>query len=216
MERFNKKQEISLMIMLVIILLFLILLGYKLMNNSKNITDDENDIVDIQEETINNDLYNYSINNRSTDYQKQLFTELEITITEDIIDMEKYATTLTKLFISDLFTLDNKKGSSDITSSQYVYDSYQDNFELMVKDTIYDNIELNIDKTRKQKLPVVKNVIVNSINRDVFLLDDTVIDNEAFYIDITIQYEEDLGYSTIYKVVLVNNDNVLQVVKLSE
>ena len=41
-------------------------------------------------------------------------------------------------------------------------------------------IELDFDGTREQKLPVVKNVIINTIVREPFSFNDTIIDNEAF------------------------------------
>ena len=73
-------------------------------------------------------------------------------VKEEVINDENYASTLTKIFITDLFTLKNKKSSSDVRSSQYVYDDYQETFELMVKESIYSNIELDFDGTRKRFL----------------------------------------------------------------
>ena len=118
------------------------------------------------------------------------------------------------LFITDLFTLDNKKSSSDIRSSQYVYKDYQETFKLMVKESLYSNIELDLDGTRGQKLPVVREVVVNSVTRESFSYNNQIIDNEAYHINVTINYEEDLGYATSGSVVLVKRDNLLEVVKL--
>ena len=177
-------------------------------NNQKDNTSST-----VKEETIANELYDYKITNKATNYEKELFKELETILSEDTIVYDNYASTLTKLFITDLFTLKNKKSSSDVRSSQYVYIDYQETFKLMVKESMYSNIELDLDGTREQKLPVVKNVIINSTTKDKFLYNNEVIDEEAYYIDTTIEYEEDLGYPKNYKVVLVKKDNQLQIVK---
>lgn len=212
-KKLTKKQKILLIGLLIILGVGLIFGIYNLLINYNFNNKKEEDAIIEKEEIIDNDLYNYKISNRATTYEKELFNELKTIVKEDVINDENYASTLTKIFITDLFTLKNKKSSSDVRSSQYVYNDYQETFKLMVKESIYANIELDFDGTREQKLPVVKNVIINTIVREPFSFNDTLIDNEAFNINTTIEYEEDMGYPINYNVVLVKKDKVLQVVK---
>lgn len=180
--------------------------------NDKN----NNSIVEIKEEKIDNDYYDYKITNRATDYEKELFSELEKVISAENILYEDYANVLAKIFVTDLFTLKNKKSSSDVRCSQYVYDEYEETFKLMVKESIYSHIELDLDGSREQKLPVVKNVKVNYINREEFIFNNEVMDKEAFNINVSIEYVEDLGYPNSYNVILINKDKKLQVVRAFE
>lgn len=168
----------------------------------------------IREEEIKVDLVDYKITNKATLYEKELFEELEEILSKDEIDYEMYANVLVKLFIADLYTLNNKKSSSDIRSSQYVYSDYQETFKLMVKESLYSNIELDLDGTRTQKLPEVSEVVVNSITRESFSYNNQIIDNEAYNVNITVNYKEDLGYARSGKVIVVKKDNILEVVKL--
>ena len=179
-------------------------------------SDEANAVETIEKEYLQLDNYGYYMRGNATEYEKSLFEELkEVLSIEDVVE-EDYARIIAKLFISDLFTLSNKYSSSDISSSQYVYSSYQETFELMVKDTIYANIEINLDSKRTQNLPSVTNIEVLSIDKDSFLLESEDLELEAFNIVANISYEEDLGYPTTYEIVMVKNNELLQVVKAQE
>lgn len=207
-----KKSKKILIILLIILGIVVSFVTYKILVKYVFGGNKDSDIIEIEEEKIKNDLYDYKISNRATDYEKQLFNKLETILSEEVISYEEYGKVLAQIFITDLFTLKNKKSSSDVRSSQYVYKDYQETFKLMVKESIYDNIELDLDGTREQQLPEVKEVIINSIKKDIFKYNNEILDNEALYIDTTINYQEDLGYPTNYKVVLIKKDNLLQIV----
>ena len=211
-----KKQRKLLTILLIILGIEIILVTHKILVKYVLVDNKNSDIPEIQEEKINNDLYDYKISNRATDYEKQLFNQLEEIISKELISYEEYGKVLTQIFITDLFTLKNKKSSNDIRSSQYIYKDYQETFKLMVKESLYSNIELDLDRTREQQLPEVTEVTINSITKDIFKYNNEILDNEALFIEATINYELDLGYPTNYKVVLVKKDNLLQVVKASQ
>ena len=117
------------------------------------------------------------------------------------------------MFVSDLFTLNNKNSSSDITSSQYVYIDYQETFKTKIKNTMYANIEIDLDGKRNQDLPEVTNVTINNITNNSFSYNNEILDDEAYYVSVSIEYNKNLGYPDEYEVVLVKNDKLLQVVK---
>ena len=211
----NNQNKIVFVVFCLILFFISIFIVYKVIGKRNNVKN-SNDIVQIKEEKIDNDNYDYKITNRATDYEKELFNELENIVSAENILYEDYANVLVKIFVADLFTLKNKKSSSDVRCSQYVYDKYQETFKLMVKESIYSHIELDLDGSREQKLPVVKNVIVNSINNEEFVFDNKVLDEGAFNINVSIEYVEDMGYPNSYNVVLINKDKKLQVVKTFE
>ena len=59
---------------------------------------------------------------------KENFKELDKILSEETINYEKYAQVLSKLFIIDLYTIDNKKNMYDVGSLEYVYD--KENFKI--------------------------------------------------------------------------------------
>ena len=192
--------------------ILIILVGYKVCTKYMFNNNDE-EIKAPEKQVIELDNYDYYLHGNATNYEQTLGDELKNVLSSEVVNEEEYAKVVTKMFISDLFTLSNKNSSSDITSSQYVYDDYQETYITMVKDTIYSNIEVNLDGKRNQSLPVVKNVEITGVTNDKFLYNGNVLDSNAYYISASIEYEVDLGYPTTYNVVLFKNDDLLQVVK---
>lgn len=214
----KKKRRLTKLGKILIVIILSILFAVVIMfvcNNFLKSKRGEN-IETVKNEVIELDNYNYFIHGNATKYEKKLSEELKKILSVDEVVYEDYASVITKLFLSDLFTLSNKNSSSDITSSQYVYTDYQDMYKLIVKDSIYSNIEINLGEERDQSLPTVTNVDISSVNRNVFSLNKVKIDEQAFYIRANISYEKDLGYPNVYEVVIVKNDNLLQIVKANE
>lgn len=217
-KKLKKNVKILLILSIIVLIIMLILVGYKVCTKYifvEKETEKEPGVKPVEKEEIDLEEYDYYIPSNTTEYEKELFEELKVILIDETIDNDAYANTIAKLFISNLFTLNTKNSSSDITSSQYVYDDYKETFKIMVKDTIYANIELNLDDKRTQVLPVVTNIEITSVERKSFSLNKTVIDKEAYYIKANISYEKDLSYPKEYSIVLVKNNNLLQVVKAS-
>ena len=58
--------------------------------------------------------YGYQLHdNKSKEYQA-LFKELENVLKEDVVDEKKYAELISKMFILDFYTLDNKVAKTDV------------------------------------------------------------------------------------------------------
>lgn len=214
----NKKsiisyKKFSLIMVGIILVILIILVGYKVCTKYIFNNDDDDEIKIPEKQVIELDNYDYYLHGNATSYEQTLADELKNILSSEVVNEEEYAKVVAKMFISDLFTLSNKNSSSDITSSQYVYDYYQETYMTMIKDTIYSNIEVNLDGKRNQSLPTVKNVEITTINNDKFLYNGEVLDSNAYYISASIEYEVDLEYPTTYNVVLVKNNDLLQVVK---
>ena len=66
---------------------------------------------------------------------------------------------------------------------------------------------------RNQELPIVKKVEINSIDISTFVYNEKTFEN-SYYINVTINYEVDLGYASNVDLVIVKNNNKLEIVKM--
>lgn len=159
------------------------------------------------------DNYNYTLNSNATDYYKGLFNELSNLLKNDDFDEKSYAELVSKLFITDVYTLDNKLNKNDIGGTEYVYSNFKDDFNMIAQSTIYKNIKNNMYNDRVQDLPIVKEVIINSIDNDDFEYEKNLFEN-AYYVDVSVNYESDLGYPTNISLVIIKNNDKLEVAKM--
>lgn len=159
------------------------------------------------------DNYNYTLNSNATDYYKGLFNELSNLLKNGDFDEKSYAELVSKLFITDVYTLDNKLNKNDIGGTEYVYSNFKDDFNMIAQSTIYKNIKNNMYNDRVQDLPIVKEVIINSIDNDDFEYEKNVFEN-AYYVDVSVNYESDLGYPTNISLVIIKNNDKLEVAKM--
>ena len=214
-KKMSKKVKFILCLLLIILTVLLFLVGHKVYVKYFSLDDNETIDEEVIEESIELDNYDYFLRRNATSYEKGLAEELKTVLSNEEVNFEEYAKVLTKLFVSDLFTLNNKKSGSDITSSQYVYDDCKDKFKIKVKDTIYSNVNINLDGTSNQNLPVVTNVEVTEVNNKKFLYNGSSLDDNAYWVKVSIEYDKDLGYPASCEVVLIKVDNLLQVVKVN-
>ncbi|MDD3392980.1 MAG: hypothetical protein PHE54_05530 [Bacilli bacterium] len=205
-RKLNKWKIISL---IVVVLSIIALASYLLFfHNNKSGNDDNGS-------TVIDSVNNYKLDDNKTTYYKNLFAKLKEELKKEEVNEETYATLITQLFVSDFFTLDNKVSSSDIGGTQFVYESYQDDFESSAKTTIYNHVESNIYGDRDQDLPIVHSVDVISIDKISYdYLDLT--DDDAYEIEVQITYEKDMGYQDKAILTLVHNNDLLEIVKMSE
>lgn len=215
-KRKTNKKKIIFISLGILIIVIISAFGIKFLIDSKDTKQEKPKIENKKEEEKVSVLetYNYKISDNATEYEKNLFKELEATLNKEEVNFEEYATILSKIFIADLLTLNTKKSSSDITSMQYIYDNYREYYKTKVMDTIYSTIELNLDGKRTQELPTVKEVTVSSITNEAFSINKEVVDSNAFKIKVDIEYEKDLDYPTNYTIIMIKNENLLQVVKV--
>ncbi len=203
------KRKIGLIIVLILIIGCLCLLIFKdKLIPKKNNNEKEVKIVD----TI--DGFNYKLSENATGLYKTEFKKLKEILENDVIDYENYAKSLSKLFIIDLYTLENKINKYDITSTQFVYPSIVENYILNVEDTIYKYIEDNSDSNRSQTLPKVSDVIIDEIEKSSYKFDN--INYEAYKVILHWNYVEDLEYDKEGTLYLVKNDKYLYVIEKNE
>ena len=156
------------------------------------------------------DKYSYTLDERDTKYMKEEYNELKKVLSGNI-DYKLYASSIAKLFIIDLFTLNNKINKYDVGSVEYVYPNSINNFKLNVSNTIYSNIEDATYNKRKQSLPEVKSVEVNSIQNTHYTIGEKEFD--AFEIELQWNYVQDLGYDNSGLIKIIKDNDKVYVVE---
>lgn len=196
----KRKYKIPLYVLLLLILVIggLFIFSYFNKGDSANVK-----IVD----TIDN--FSYTLDERDTKLMKDTYNDLKKTLKAKDIDYEEYAKYLAKLFVIDLFTLDNKINKYDVGSTEYVYPDAKDNFVVNVEDTLYRHILNNSNGKRKQKLPVVSDVEIGHIEEKEYVYNETTF--EGFLVTLKWDYEVDLGYDKEASINIVRKDNMLYV-----
>ena len=80
------------------------------------------------------ELYGYTLDDKDTELYKDLFLELKEELNKEEIDEELYASILSKLFIVDVYTLDNKLTSTDIGGLEFIHYDMVENFKINLGD----------------------------------------------------------------------------------
>ena len=124
--------------------------------------------------------------------------------------MDEYVESISKLFIIDLFTIDNKVSKYDIGGLDYLYDGAKESFRSKILDTIYKNVEDNSYKNRKQSLPIVENITNISKEQTSYKINETEYD--AYFVTIAWDYQSDLGYDKNAKLTIIKEENKLSII----
>ena len=151
--------------------------------------------------------FDYTLDKENTNLMKENFKELKDILANDNINYEDYAKTLAKLFIIDLYTIDNKKSMYDVGSLEYVYD--KENFKTRCQNTLYKG--LNDKSTRKNnEYPIVESINIDSFENGEFTYNDNKY--ESYEITLSWDYKKDLGYDKKGKVTIIKIEDKLYVV----
>lgn len=199
-----KFKKILILLFVFILIIFVLVFGIKKLTTKKEVVTKEVEVID----SINN--FDYHLNDNETKYYNELFTSLKELLNNEGYDEKEYAILVSKLFLADFYDLNSKVMKSDVGGIQFVYSNYRNDFTLGAVDSIYKFVESNVYGDRKQKLPVVKNVELVNVSNDSFEYLDEV-DENAYYLDMKIDYEKDLGYPTLVSLVLIHNGDKLEI-----
>ncbi len=151
--------------------------------------------------------FDYTLDKDNTNLMKENFKELKDILAKDDINYEDYAKTLAKLFIIDLYTIDNKKSMYDVGSLEYVYD--KENFKTRCQNTLYKGLKEK--STRKNnEYPVVESINIDSFENGEFTYNDNKY--ESYDVTLSWDYKKDLGYDKSGKVTIIKIEDKLYVV----
>jgi hypothetical protein len=201
----KRRTDIKILIFLILIGLALFgYLGYRVYNDFFKSKNTHKPIDSIE-------LYEYTLSNNDTSVYKDNFKALSKVLNAKPIDYTEYAKLISKLFIIDLYTLNNKMGSTDIGGVEFLHKDLRDNFKENIGASLYKFMENNLDGKRTQKLPEVKDVTIDNIIESKYTYKNTVYD--GYIVDVSWTYVVDLGYETKAKLTLINDKDILYIVK---
>lgn len=212
---------------ILIVLLILIIIGIVAFVMYNYLYDKKDDTEVKVIKSIDN--YGYTLKENETKLYKENFDELVNILNEKDVSKEDYAKCISKLFIIDFYTLSNKKSKNDVGGSEFVYPEIKDNFIEKARSTIYKYIESDVEK-RTQSLPTVSEIKDVTIEDTTFTIYDkttttttkryktttskkgTTVD--AYKVNITWDYSEDLGYEKEANIIIIEKENKLYIVEM--
>lgn len=195
------------LIVISVLLVGVIALGvFKIFHSS----EEEKTDVNVTSVISNINDYGYTLDDRDSDYMKEVFQELEDILNATEVDYQAYAEALAKLFVIDFYTLNNKINKYDVGSLEYILSSGVYTFRQKAQDTIYRDILDNTYRDRIQDLPEITNVTILNTEETTYTLNEEEVN--AIKVEMNYEYREDLGYDTEGTIYFVRNGNKLEVV----
>ena len=165
----------------------------------------------VKKEISTIDYYGYSLKTNHPKLYKDIYKELDKVLSSETINYKSYASLISKLFIIDVFTLDNKLASTDVGGLEFIHPDLRDNFVENLGANMYNHVVSNLDGKRTQKLPVVKSVNVGDVFETKYQYNNKEYD--SYLVKCTFDYEVDLGYQTSITLTIIKDNNILYVVK---
>ena len=164
------------------------------------------------------DKYGYSLKDNKTKKYKKMFEELNEILEEDQVDEEDYVKKITEMFIYDFYSLDDKASKTDIGGVDFVHKDVLQNFLIAAEDTYYKYVESNIYNNRQQRLPVVDDITIESVNQDSYTIAGGATDDKAFFVKVNWDYTDSSfdSYQKSAELVFVHNDVRLDLVELQK
>lgn len=160
--------------------------------------------------------YGYNLKDSKSKKYKDLFYELEKVLKNDKVDEEEYVKIISEMFVYDFYTLNDKTAKTDVGGTDFVYANILDNFLENAEDTFYKYVESNIYGQRKQKLPTVADVKIESVDTTSFAYGEKT-DEEAYEVKISWSYTDEEAYKDYQNeatLIFIHNDIRLDLVEL--
>lgn len=159
--------------------------------------------------------YSYQLKDSKSKLYKEEFTNLKKILASEKVDEEKYVKSISKLFIIDFYSLSDKLAKTDVGGSDFVHSEELVDFLEQAEDTIYKYVESNVYGGRKQELPTVKSVKVESVSTTSFEYGDKV-DDDAYLVKVSWDYTDSSGdgYQTSATLTFVHEGKKLVLVEL--
>ncbi len=171
---------------------------------------------DVKKATVENEIkkYGYTLKSTRSAKYKEMFQELKDILDKDKVDEEKYLRQVSKMFVLDFYTLDDKLANTDVGGIDFVHTNAKTNFLEKAEDTVYKYVESDIYGNRDQDLPEVTNVTVDNIETIEYTIGTDFIDDNAYQVEVSITYKEDMDYPTKATLIFVHEDNKLSLVEV--
>ena len=171
---------------------------------------------EVKKATVENEIkeYGYTLKSTRNDRYKKEFQKLKDILDKKNVDEEEYLKQISKMFIMDSYTLDDKLANTDVGGIDFVHTNAKTNFLEKSEDTVYKYVENDIYGTRNQKLPEVTDVTIDNIENIEYTIGTDFTDDNAYKIEVSIKYKEDMDYPTKATLTFVHEDNKLSLVEV--
>ena len=171
---------------------------------------------EVKKATVENEIkeYGYTLKSTRNDRYKKEFQKLKDILDKKNVDEEEYLKQISKMFIMDFYTLDDKLANTDVGGIDFVHTNAKTNFLEKSEDTVYKYVENDIYGTRNQKLPEVTDVTIDNIENIEYTIGTDFTDDNAYKIEVSIKYKEDMDYPTKATLTFVHEDNKLSLVEV--
>lgn len=156
--------------------------------------------------------YGYKLSDNDLELYKTNFNSLLELLKEEEINYEEYAKTLLNLFIIDYYSLNVRLASTDIGGLEFIHPDQVNNFVINAQENMYKTVQSDLYGDRKQELPIVTNVVIDTITPSKVTYKK--VKNDGYKITSTWTYDKELGYEktgTFY--VMKKNDKLYVVSK---
>ncbi len=159
--------------------------------------------------------YGYVVKDTQNDRYKEEFKNLEKILNSKKKNEEEYVKSISKLFIIDFYSLEDKLAKTDIGGKDFVHELELEDFLEKAQDTMYKYVENNLYGERKQNLPSVDKVTVEKVGTVPYTYKDKKDDN-AYEVSVTWTYKKNTGegYQTKATMYFVHEDKKLYLVEL--
>ena len=159
------------------------------------------------------DKYQYKMESNTTRIYKKYFKELEHELEDNKMDEENYASLVSKLFVIDYYTLNNKITNKNIGGVQFIHSNLRSSFIEKASNTMYKYIKSNLYGNRKQKLPEVNDVEIKSI-KQINYKNNNYQDKSGYQVEVNINYVTDYDYPKEVTLTLIHEENKLVIVEI--
>lgn len=203
------KKKIKLMLIVIIVLAIAagsVFVIYKV-TNKKNAVKETKVLKTIDE-------YGYELKDNKSKRYTELFKELEKILLENEVDEEAYVKKIAELFIYDFYTLNDKTAKTDVGGVDFVHTAALANFLVNAEDTYYKYVESNLYGERKQALPTVNTMTIESITPTEYVYNNQKASAYEVKISWTYTEEKYSDYQTSAKLTFVKEDIKYYLVEL--
>lgn len=135
------------------------------------------------------DKYGYTLKDNKTRRYQEMFEELDTILSKDPVDEEEYVKKITEMFIYDFYSLDDKTAKTDVGGTDFIESTVLSNFLENAEDTYYKYVESDIYNQRKQNLPIVDEITIESVEKTEFAYGETV-DDAAYEVQVSWTYTD--------------------------